>query len=109
MLPAYADGRTGRRRGVLPVPRVQKILLKSELEEALGVCPNCSHHHRQGAAKHIELTFDPGSFEEADTGLASGDPLGFPEYADKLAMAPLATTPRAVDGCADGPVGPLGM
>ncbi|GMV87550.1 MAG: acetyl-coenzyme A carboxylase carboxyl transferase subunit beta [Chthonomonas sp.] len=87
MLPAYADGRTGRRRGVLPVPRVQKILLKSELDEALGVCPNCSHHHRLGAAKRIELTFDPGSFEEADTGLSSSDPLGFPEYADKLAKA----------------------
>lgn len=39
----------------------------------------------------IDYTFDPGSFEEMDADLASLDPLGFPEYKEKLEAAVVKT------------------
>ena len=51
------------------------------------MCPHCGHHHRLSAAKRIEITCDPGSFEELDHDLRSVDPLMFPDYADKLKTA----------------------
>lgn len=63
----------------------KKILFSIEFEQNLRVCPHCGHHHRLGALKRIEITFDPGSFEELDSDLRSVDALTFPGYADKLA------------------------
>ncbi|MBI5708097.1 MAG: acetyl-CoA carboxylase carboxyl transferase subunit beta [Armatimonadetes bacterium] len=65
----------------------KKILFSLEFEQALRVCPHCGHHHRLTTQQRIEATFDPGSFVETDAELTSGDPLGFPEYAEKLAIA----------------------
>lgn len=62
----------------------KKILFSIEFEQNLRVCPHCGFHHRLSAEKRIEITFDPGSFEELDHDLRSGDPLTFPDYADKL-------------------------
>jgi len=64
--------------------RCKKILFRPDLERALRVCPHCGHHHRLRARERILLTVDPDSFEETDAGLRPTDPLGFPEYADKL-------------------------
>ena len=41
------------------------------------VCPECGHHYRLSGEAWVELLLDPGSFEERDTGLFSGDPLEF--------------------------------
>lgn len=65
----------------------KKILFSVEFEQNLRVCPHCSHHHRISARKRIEITFDEGSFVETDQDLKSGNPLDFPDYADKLAQA----------------------
>ncbi|MCW5942704.1 MAG: acetyl-CoA carboxylase, carboxyltransferase subunit beta [Fimbriimonadaceae bacterium] len=78
----------------------KKILLAGELFEALGVCPNCGHHHRLSAARRIEVTFDPGSFEELDADLRSIDPIEFPEYSEKLRKAEAKTGSR--DGVVSG-------
>jgi acetyl-CoA carboxylase carboxyl transferase subunit beta len=54
------------------------VTLKAEeFTENLEVCPECSHHYPISAESWIELLIDPGSFEEHDTGLVSGDPLAF--------------------------------
>lgn len=65
----------------------KKILFSLEFEQALRVCPHCGHHHRLSTSQRIESTFDTGSFVECDADLASSDPLGFPEYAEKLDAA----------------------
>lgn len=65
----------------------KKVLFALEFDQNLRVCPHCGHHHRLEARKRIELTFDPGSFQEIDSELRSSDPLGFPEYQEKLKSA----------------------
>lgn len=65
----------------------KKILFAVEFEQNLRVCNYCGHHHRLSADRRIEITFDEGSFNELDLDLRSGDPLGFPEYAEKLSSA----------------------
>ena len=65
----------------------KKILFSIEFEQNLRVCPHCGFHHRLSAKQRIEITFDPGSFEELDKELRSTDPLQFPDYAEKLKLA----------------------
>ena len=61
------------------------VLRKKTLEDSLGVCPECQHHHKISAWKRLEMLSDPGTFEEWDRSLLSQDPLGFgQEYLDKL-------------------------
>ena len=63
------------------------VIRKQALEEALGVCPECSHHHKITAWQRLESLSDPGTFEEWDRNLLSQDPLGFgQEYLDKLSQ-----------------------
>jgi acetyl-CoA carboxylase carboxyl transferase subunit beta len=69
----------------------KKILFKVELEQSLWVCPHCGAHHRLSAEQRIAITFDEGSFELKDADLRSGNPLLFPEYAEKLAAAEAKT------------------
>lgn len=62
------------------------VLRKKTLEDALGVCPECGHHHKMTAWKRLDMLSDAGTFEEWDRGLLSQDPLGFgQDYLDKLA------------------------
>lgn len=65
----------------------KKILFSLEFEQALRVCPHCGHHHRLTTQQRIDATFDPGTFVEFDADLRAKDPLGFPEYQDKLSAS----------------------
>lgn len=65
----------------------KKIVFALEFERNLRVCPYCGFHHRLPARVRIDLTFDPGSFQELDTDLAALDPLEFPEYKEKLSAS----------------------
>jgi len=61
------------------------VLRKKALEETLGVCPECQHHHKITAWQRLEMLSDKNSFEEWDRNLLSEDPLGFgKEYLEKL-------------------------
>lgn len=80
-----------RQEPFLQCPSCKKILFAADFEAALRVCPHCGHHGRLGARKRIELTFDPGSFEELDRELHSLDPLAFPDYAAKLEQSKAKT------------------
>ena len=63
------------------------MIVIKETEERGGVCKECNYHFRIGAHRRIELTLDPGSFQELFAGLASCDPLKFSgkkPYADRL-------------------------
>ena len=56
-----------------------------ELKQHHNVCPACQYHFLLGSAERIELLADPGTFEETDAGLISGNPLGFSNYNEKIA------------------------
>ncbi len=83
--------RTGGRQAVVPdglwskCPRCTEISFARDVEQNLNVCPKCEYHHALRAAERLGLTADEDSFVEMDAHVSSLDPLGFPEYKDKLA------------------------
>jgi acetyl-CoA carboxylase carboxyl transferase subunit beta len=60
-----------------------EILYRKTLEQNLFICPRCNFHFRIGCRKYVEILLDEGRLEELDANLASADPLGFPDYAEK--------------------------
>lgn len=48
------------------------------------VCPHCGNYFRVHAYRRVEMAADADSFEEWDTGLASGNPLHYKGYPEKL-------------------------
>ncbi|MCA1021887.1 acetyl-CoA carboxylase, carboxyltransferase subunit beta [Halobacillus litoralis] len=65
-------------------PECQKIFYRKELNRNMNVCPYCDHHHRLNAYERIEHLFDEGTFTEWDKHMISSNPLGFPDYEEKL-------------------------
>src|SRR2546429_9780439 len=63
------------------------ILFAREFERNLKVCNKCGYHHRLNVRERLDVTVDPDSWEEMDAHLDSRDPLGFPEYPEKLQRA----------------------
>ena len=72
-------------------PKCRAVVYAKELERNLKVCPKCGFHHRLTAEERLGITLDEGTFEEADAALASGDPLRFDGYREKLSEARIAT------------------
>jgi acetyl-CoA carboxylase carboxyl transferase subunit beta len=71
-----------------------EILYFKELERNLQVCPKCGHHFRLDAGRYVAILTDPGSFEETESGIVSGDPLRFKDskkYTDRLKAAQAQT------------------
>jgi acetyl-CoA carboxylase carboxyl transferase subunit beta len=66
----------------------EAMLYKSKVEEKLDTCPECGEHFRIGGWRRIEITADPGSFEEFARDFPPSDPLGFTvdgkTYAERL-------------------------
>ncbi|MFG6119067.1 MULTISPECIES: acetyl-CoA carboxylase, carboxyltransferase subunit beta [Thalassobacillus] len=65
-------------------PGCNKIYYRKELERNLNVCPHCDYHHQQNAYERLESLLEKDSFEEWDKYMISTNPLGFPEYEEKL-------------------------
>jgi len=61
--------------------------LREKFVRNLNVCPNCDYHRRIRAADYIGLLMDDGGWEELDVEMRSVDPLGFPEYPQRLKKA----------------------
>jgi acetyl-CoA carboxylase carboxyl transferase subunit beta len=61
--------------------------LREKFIRNLNVCPSCDFHRRIRASEYITILLDEGSAEEADADLRSTDPLGFPEYQQRLKKA----------------------
>lgn len=67
-----------------------EITYTEELVENLRVCPVCQHHGPMPTTERIAAMIDAGTWEEKDTELRSGDPLGFVDqkpYAERLDKA----------------------
>jgi acetyl-CoA carboxylase carboxyl transferase subunit beta len=66
-------------------------LYERELVESYQVCPQCGHHRRLSTDARMQLILDEGSFQLADDGLESADPLEFRvdsnRYRDRLKAA----------------------
>ena len=64
-------------------PNCHNAIPLSRLWAGLNVCP-CGYHFRMGVRARLRYLADKGSFREMFSDVRSGDPLGFPGYADKL-------------------------
>lgn len=55
-----------------------------DAEAKLWVCDACGNHSRLGWQQRLSITADKGTFNEFDSGMKSGNPIGFPEYEEKI-------------------------
>ncbi len=65
-----------------------------DVDENLGVCPECGYHMRIGAKRRIEITVDEDSFEALFEDVLPADPLGFrakKSYAERIKACQEAT------------------
>jgi len=60
----------------------------------LNVCPSCDYHRRIRATEYVSILLDDETQEETETEIRSTDPLGFPEYPQRLNKA----TAKSGDG-----------
>lgn len=67
-------------------PSCKHMIYQKDLGIA-KICPACSYNFRISAQERLAITVDEGGFDELFTGLETKDPLKFPQYAEKLALA----------------------
>lgn len=65
-------------------PGCKKAMYTKELLKNQKVCFHCGYHYPMSSFERIESLFDPDSFTEYDQELLSVNPLGFPDYIEKL-------------------------
>jgi acetyl-CoA carboxylase carboxyl transferase subunit beta len=61
--------------------------IREKFVRNLDVCPACDFHRRIRASDYLQLLLDDGTAEETEVDLRSVDPLGFPEYPQRLKKA----------------------
>lgn len=76
-----------KREERLSCPGCRRSIIKKQMEENLFTCPLCGYHFRMGARQRIQFIADEGSFTELFGEIAACDPLGFPQYLEKLEKA----------------------
>ena len=70
---------------VIICPACGQKLTREQLAGNLYVCA-CGHHYNVSAKYRLKTVLDPKSFREICGGLKGENPLGFPEYEEKLAQ-----------------------
>ncbi len=71
-------------------PSCETVLYKTDLEQNVNVCPNCSHHHRIGARARLDRFLDPEGRYELAQEVVPVDPLKFKDskkYPERLKQA----------------------
>ena len=66
------------------------VLYRAELERSMEVCPKCSHHHRIGARRRLDIFLDSAGREEIGASLEPQDILRFRDskkYKDRIVQA----------------------
>jgi len=61
--------------------------IREKFVRNLNVCPSCDYHRRIRASDYLQILFDESLYEETEVDLRSADPLGFPEYPQRLKKA----------------------
>jgi acetyl-CoA carboxylase carboxyl transferase subunit beta len=64
-----------------------EMMTAQELEDSFRVCKKCGSHMRLSANDRVRLLIDEGSWTPRPFPVRSINPLGFPEYSDKLRVA----------------------
>jgi acetyl-CoA carboxylase carboxyl transferase subunit beta len=62
----------------------KKIMYTKELVKNYKVCLHCGFHFQMNSFERIDSFLDEGSFEEINEDMISENPLGFPDYLEKL-------------------------
>ena len=89
-------------------PACGQMIFHRELEANLRVCTHCGHHMRIDVKRRLELLFDGGAYERAETPKVEIDPLKFRDrkkYADRLKEAQNKTEEQDAIVVATGTVG----
>lgn len=63
-----------------------KMIYSKELEKAQFLCDSCGHHFRLCSFKRVDLLTEQKDFQVFPP-LVANDPLGFPDYRDKIQKA----------------------
>lgn len=58
--------------------------LREKFVRNLNVCPSCGLHRRIRAPEYVAILLDDGTVDETEPDIHSTDPLGFPEYPQRL-------------------------
>ena len=78
---------------------------KKAVAEGLSVCPLCGCHFPIGAYYRLSTVLDSGTFRELNAKLPAADPLAFPGYGPKLALAQRKTGLTEAAVTATGAIG----
>jgi len=84
-----------------------ETLFIKELHKALEVCKVCGHHLKIGALRRLEITLDPGTFQELFPSLESVDPINFKakgNYLDRIKEAQRKTGLKDAVVCGEGEI-----
>lgn len=65
-------------------PRCRSVMYMEDFEKNRKICVSCNYHARLTWQERLRLTADSGSFQEFDAGMTSKNPIGYPEYEEKL-------------------------
>jgi acetyl-CoA carboxylase carboxyl transferase subunit beta len=71
--------------GRIACPHCGTVADIESFKKAYRVCETCNYHARLHWQERLEYTADAGSFKELDPLMESKNPIGFPEYASKIA------------------------
>ncbi|ANX13184.1 acetyl-CoA carboxylase subunit beta [Fictibacillus arsenicus] len=86
----YATIPTGKVKQDVPegimskCPECKHIMVTKELKKNLLVCQGCQYHYSMSSQERIASLIDEGTFTEYDANMISKNPLGFPDYLEKL-------------------------
>jgi len=78
--------------------RCAATLYEADLEANQRVCTSCDHHFRVPTEARIAMSLDPGTWQEHDKDLESGDPLGFKVDGKKYVDQVKSTTKKVGTG-----------
>jgi len=65
----------------------EKTVYKQDVEDGMRVCPECGFHFPLDSKRRIDMTLDPGTFQEIFPDITPVDPLNFVDresYAERL-------------------------
>jgi acetyl-CoA carboxylase carboxyl transferase subunit beta len=71
--------------GHIVCPHCGTVMDVETFKKAYRVCEKCNYHTRLHWQERLECTADSGSFKELDPLMDSKNPIGFPEYENKIA------------------------